>query len=163
MSSWLPPGFSLGFSVRCLQELLGKYRRDGAGNFTRYDFWGILGYSPPEVNRTWSIWGSYHNISKAIFYILKGHYRLSARNISDECLVLRFLARSQSCRRDDRNYPLDKTPLRTVAVRGTDPRETLCQMLKLRSPVRRFYDRVVLNSEDSRVPPKSSTPKPPQP
>ena len=33
-------------------------------------------YSPPEVDRIWGIWGSYYNIPKAIFYLLKGHYRL---------------------------------------------------------------------------------------
>ena len=31
-------------------------------------------YSPPSVDRTWGIWGSYHNIPKAIFYLLKGDY-----------------------------------------------------------------------------------------
>ena len=33
-------------------------------------------YSPPEVDRVWSIWGSYYNIPKAIFYLLKGDYRV---------------------------------------------------------------------------------------
>ena len=28
--------------------------------------------SPPEVDRVWRIWGSYYNIPKAIFYLLKG-------------------------------------------------------------------------------------------
>ena len=31
-------------------------------------------YTPPEVDRIWGIWGSYHNIPKAIFYLLKGVY-----------------------------------------------------------------------------------------
>ena len=30
--------------------------------------------SPPKVDRIWAIWGSYHNIPKAIFYLLKGDY-----------------------------------------------------------------------------------------
>ena len=29
-------------------------------------------YSPPLVDRIWGIWGSYHNVPKAIFYLLKG-------------------------------------------------------------------------------------------
>ena len=31
-----------------------------------------LGYSPPEVDRIWGIWGSYYSVPKAIFYLLKG-------------------------------------------------------------------------------------------
>ena len=31
-------------------------------------------YSPPEVDRIWGIWGSYYNILKAKFYLLKGDY-----------------------------------------------------------------------------------------
>ena len=30
--------------------------------------------SPPQVDRIWGIWGSYYNIPKAIFYLLKGDY-----------------------------------------------------------------------------------------
>ena len=33
-------------------------------------------YSPPEVDRKWGIWGSYYNIPKTIFYLLKGDDRL---------------------------------------------------------------------------------------
>ena len=33
-----------------------------------------LGYSPPKVYRIWGIWGSYHNMPKAMFYLLKGDY-----------------------------------------------------------------------------------------
>ena len=33
-------------------------------------------YSPPYVDRIWGIWGSYYNIPKAIFYLLKGDYVL---------------------------------------------------------------------------------------
>ena len=33
-------------------------------------------YSPPEVDRIWGVWGSYYNIFKAIFYLLKGDYQL---------------------------------------------------------------------------------------
>ena len=36
---------------------------------------GGLTYSPPEVDRIWGIWGSYYNILKAIFYLLKGDYK----------------------------------------------------------------------------------------
>ena len=32
-------------------------------------------YSPPSVDRIWGIWGSYYNMPKAIFYLLKGDYR----------------------------------------------------------------------------------------
>ena len=35
-----------------------------------------LYYSPPEVDRIWGIWGSYYNIPKARFYLLKGGYRV---------------------------------------------------------------------------------------
>ena len=31
--------------------------------------------SPPKVDRIWGIWGSYCNIPKAIFYLLKEDYR----------------------------------------------------------------------------------------
>ena len=31
-------------------------------------------YSPPKVDRIWGIWGSYYNIPKTIFYLLKGDY-----------------------------------------------------------------------------------------
>ena len=31
-------------------------------------------YSPPQVDRIWGIWGSYYNLPKAIFYLLKGEY-----------------------------------------------------------------------------------------
>ena len=35
--------------------------------------WVLLStYSPPSVDRIWGIWGSYYNIPKAIFYLLKG-------------------------------------------------------------------------------------------
>ena len=43
--------------------------------------WGILAYptlnpcSPPQVDRIWGRWGSYYNIPKAIFYLLKEDYR----------------------------------------------------------------------------------------
>ena len=28
--------------------------------------------SPPEEHRLWGTWGSYHNVPKAIFYLLEG-------------------------------------------------------------------------------------------
>ena len=37
---------------------------------------GCRAYSPPEVNRIWDIWGSYDNIPKAVFSLLKGDYRI---------------------------------------------------------------------------------------
>ena len=37
---------------------------------------GIRVYSPPHVDRIWGIWGSYYNKPQAIFYLLKGDYRL---------------------------------------------------------------------------------------
>ena len=33
-------------------------------------------YSPPSVDRIWGIWGSYYNIPKAIFNLLKGDCRV---------------------------------------------------------------------------------------
>ena len=36
----------------------------------------LLAYSPLKVDRIWGIWGSYRNIAKAIFYLLKGDYRV---------------------------------------------------------------------------------------
>ena len=30
--------------------------------------------SPPKVDRIWGIWGSFYNVPKAIFYLLKGIY-----------------------------------------------------------------------------------------
>ena len=40
---------------------------------------GFRGYSPPPyVDRIWGIWGSYYNIPKAIFYLLKRDYRVWA-------------------------------------------------------------------------------------
>ena len=35
-------------------------------------------YGPPEVDSIWGIWGSYYNMSKGIFYLLKGDYRVLA-------------------------------------------------------------------------------------
>ena len=35
----------------------------------------VQGYSPPEVDRIWGIWGSYCNIPKAMFYLLKVDYK----------------------------------------------------------------------------------------
>ena len=29
---------------------------------------------PPEVDRIWGIWGSYYNIPKTVFYLIKGDY-----------------------------------------------------------------------------------------
>ena len=37
---------------------------------------GFRVYSPPSVDRMWGICGSYYNIPKAIFYLLKGDYRV---------------------------------------------------------------------------------------
>ena len=37
--------------------------------------WG--GYTRPELSRIWGIWGSYYNIPKARFYVLKGGYIVS--------------------------------------------------------------------------------------
>ena len=34
-------------------------------------------YSPPWVDRVWDIWGSYYNMSKSMFYLLKGDYSYS--------------------------------------------------------------------------------------
>ena len=33
-------------------------------------------YSPPYVNRIWGVWGSSNSIPKAIFYLLKGEFKL---------------------------------------------------------------------------------------
>ena len=47
-----------------LKELLALLLHMGSGE----------AYSPPQVDRIWAIWGSYCNIPKTIFYLLKGHY-----------------------------------------------------------------------------------------
>ena len=39
--------------------------------------WPSTVYSSPEVDRIWGIWGSYYNVPKATFYLLKGHYMFS--------------------------------------------------------------------------------------
>ena len=36
-------------------------------------------YSPPQADTIWGIWGSYHNLHKAIFYLLKGDYALNSK------------------------------------------------------------------------------------
>ena len=36
-------------------------------------YWG---YSPPSVDRLWDIWGPYYNVPRAIFYLLKGDFRI---------------------------------------------------------------------------------------
>ena len=48
----------------------------------------MCAYSPPQVDRIWGIWGSYCNIPKAIFYLLKEDYK-SARAMQAEadCLA----------------------------------------------------------------------------
>ena len=38
---------------------------------------GFQVYSPAQVDGIWGIWGCYYNIPKAIFYLLKGDYRVS--------------------------------------------------------------------------------------
>ena len=45
-------------------------------------------YSPPWVDRIWSMWGSYYitYIPKAVFYLLKGEYRHNYRKLC--CLLL---------------------------------------------------------------------------
>ena len=37
-------------------------------------------YSPAQVDRIWGIWGSYFNIPKAIFCLLKGDYRFGVQS-----------------------------------------------------------------------------------
>ena len=39
---------------------------------TRVGSAGFTHYSPPYVDRTWDMWGSYYNMPKAIFYVLEG-------------------------------------------------------------------------------------------
>ena len=34
-------------------------------------------YSPPYVDRIWGIWGCFYKIPKAVFYLLKGDYKVS--------------------------------------------------------------------------------------
>ena len=36
-------------------------------------------YSSPLVDRIWGVWGSYYNIPKAIFYLLRGLYTLNPK------------------------------------------------------------------------------------
>ena len=40
------------------------------------------GCSPPLVDRIWAIWGSYYNIPKAIFYLLKGDYKAKNQDMA---------------------------------------------------------------------------------
>ena len=35
----------------------------------------VEGLSSPQVDRIWGIWGSYYNIPKAIFCLLKADYK----------------------------------------------------------------------------------------
>ena len=46
-----------------------------APNLTSHKCYCIKPSSPPRVDRIWGIWGSYYNIPKAIFYLLKGDYK----------------------------------------------------------------------------------------
>ena len=48
----------------------------------------LQGYSPPEVDRTWGIWGSYYNMPKAIFYLLKGDYTLVSTDMGTRISLL---------------------------------------------------------------------------
>ena len=41
-------------------------------------------YSRPQVDRIWGTWGSYYNMPKAIFYLLKGDYRGSVFGVRVE-------------------------------------------------------------------------------
>ena len=36
----------------------------------------VGGWELIEVDRIWGIWGSYYNMPNAIFYLLKGDYRV---------------------------------------------------------------------------------------
>ena len=38
------------------------------------DVRGCWVYSPASVERIWGIWGSYENITQAIFFVLNGDY-----------------------------------------------------------------------------------------
>ena len=38
-----------------------------------------MGYSPPSVDRIWGVWGSYYDIPKAIFYLLKLDKQIEGR------------------------------------------------------------------------------------
>ena len=49
---------------------------------TTIEGFGFWVYSPPEVDRIWGIWGSYHTLPKAIFYLLKGDYRVWGFRVS---------------------------------------------------------------------------------
>ena len=40
------------------------------------------GYSPPSVDRIWGIWGCCSNISKAIFYLRKGDYKVLGAKVN---------------------------------------------------------------------------------
>ena len=55
---------------------MGLYRVEGLGfNIMRR-------HNPPGVDRIWGTWGSYYNITKAIFHLLKGHYRVYVKPTS---------------------------------------------------------------------------------
>ena len=47
---------------------------------------GIKTSSPPEVDRIWGMWGSYYNIPKPLFYLLKEDYSLSRSALYSNCV-----------------------------------------------------------------------------
>ena len=49
---------------------MGLYRDNGTGNGNYYFGFRVTGLKFRD--RIWCIWGSYYNIPKAIFYLLKG-------------------------------------------------------------------------------------------
>ena len=73
MGRYKDPLDSQGLFVGCAAKLL-EPNRHLRGSCTRF--------SPPEVDRTWDIWGSYYNIPKAILYLRKGDYNnLNSRHL----------------------------------------------------------------------------------
>ena len=67
-------GGSVAFLGGIIQEIM-KAQRLAVGQLGSGIFLAPKPYSPPEVERIWGMWGSYYNIPKPIFYLLKGDHK----------------------------------------------------------------------------------------
>ena len=65
----VPRRQGLGFKDQGLQSVRGANLKALTASLLP---WELKVFCPPEVDRLWGIWGSYYNIPKAIFYLLKG-------------------------------------------------------------------------------------------
>ena len=65
---------ALGCSVKVSRTKLPLQGNHALLGAYTYIYIYIYIYSPPCLDRIWGTWGSYSNIPKAIFYLLKGGY-----------------------------------------------------------------------------------------